>query len=469
MLCDYSNYNSYNQYNSYKNNNYERYKKIERPLKIKTTLYDFGRFPFHTVDLTPIISDLKIHFNVEVPSTFVPLFSTNEKSLYDLEKEMIDLYINFLNIDEYYEYYIYLRKMVSSSYLNIYSNIFDKNTFNTFNNFYVSIDKHYNTLMTSPIGTIGKFGNVILCIRENDLRILWYNCNCNNNNEIKEFFRIGEESMFMSTHKNKKGLSMNGIHSKSHSYDHFFVEIDYNKNVTHSSNFFNTKTKTNIKTIMTYNEDNKIKRSIVNKNNLLTFYDENCKDDTCRIISKCMIDDEKTGLRFRGTYDASFSGNKINYKTLLKDDEIVYSKKGDEVLVNNVTDNKNKRETEVIGWKVAENEYGEKRIIKLIIMPDARVVQPIDSEFFHTRGKERCNKAIVADIQYPEEEKEISVVPNETTAYSYLFGSNNVKFEYKIGKEVIPDTFDDNENVSCTNGIHYYRNRKIVFDVYVNR
>ena len=124
----------------------------------------------------------------------------------------------------------------------------------------------------------------------------------------------------------------------------------------------------------------------------------------------------------------------------------------------------------VIGWKVAKslpNELGEKRIIKLGIPADAMIVKPIDMEYFNTRGKERCNKAIVMDIQLPMND-EISIVPSETSAYSYIFNENGMRFEYKVGMEVVPDIFDPNENESCTHGIHFYRDRQSVFDVYMN-
>jgi hypothetical protein len=95
------------------------------------------------------------------------------------------------------------------------------------------------------------------------------------------------------------------------------------------------------------------------------------------------------------------------------------------------------------------------------------IVKPIDKEYFNTRGKERCNKAIVMDIQFAMDE-EISLVPTETSAYSYIFNENGIRFEYKVGMEVVPDMFDPNEDESCTHGIHFYRDRKSVFDVYVN-
>ena len=71
------------------------------------------------------------------------------------------------------------------------------------------------------------------------------------------------------------------------------------------------------------------------------------------------------------------------------------------------------------------------------------------------------------DIQYPTEEEK-SVVPNELVAYSYLFDTNLERFQYRVGAEVLPDSFDENENESCTNGIHFYRDRYTIFHMYIN-
>ena len=71
------------------------------------------------------------------------------------------------------------------------------------------------------------------------------------------------------------------------------------------------------------------------------------------------------------------------------------------------------------------------------------------------------------DIQYPTEEEE-SVVPDEIVAYSYLYDKNSESFQYRVGGEVIPDSFDENENESCTNGIHFYRDRYTIFDMYID-
>ena len=202
------------------------------------------------------------------------------------------------------------------------------------------------------------------------------------------------------------------------------------------------------------------------KNNLYVEHDYNHSTDTSKLISQCMIGDN-TGLHYRGKYEELKS--KDNHKkTLTKDDTIIYNKENNIVLIDSIN-NMNLKEDIIIGWKVAKSANNEKRIIKLMIPIDAKKIRPIDKEYFYTKGKERCNKAIVMDIQLPMEEDEISMVPSEMVAYSYIYNDNTERFAYMVGKEVVPDIFDENENESCTHGIHFYRNRMSVFDVYVNK
>jgi hypothetical protein len=122
----------------------------------------------------------------------------------------------------------------------------------------------------------------------------------------------------------------------------------------------------------------------------------------------------------------------------------------------------------IIGWKVGKSVEGEQRIIKLGIMPDAQIVRPIDEEYFIAHNKERCDKAIVMDIQLPIVDKEISVVPNEMVAYSYVYKSEKTNFDYKVGQEVIPDSFNSDENIGCAQEIHYFQNRIDLFKAYID-
>jgi len=196
-----------------------------------------------------------------------------------------------------------------------------------------------------------------------------------------------------------------------------------------------------------------------------------------RIISECMIgignengNNDGSGLRYRGKYTQTSSNGENIKKTITIEDKIVYNKEGDETKTNTLVD-KNKyinRTDIIIGYKVAKSARGDLRIIKLGITPDAQIVRPIDEEYFITNNKERCDKAIVMDIQLPIKEEEISVVPEESVAYSYVYKSGKTDFDYKIGSEVIPDSFNPDEDVGCANGIHYFQSRLDLFKAYID-
>lgn len=464
MICE-ENYDDYVK-NIKKN-------KIERPLIIKSAIHDVGRFPFHTVDLSVIQRELHQYFNLQVPTTFKPIFCTTDKKVYDLEEKILKSELS-------------IYQLVNQKYENI--KLFTYQTFKDFLHLFKSlgslkssesseclcVDQNKNMILTSRLGTIIKFGEVI-CIVLNKTHFIIRSLD-----QRKEFYQLGDHSLYQLYSQKNDNLGISGIYKSSCFTDYFVTTLENNENnkkINYISNFFNHKTNLSVITRTTYQDY--IKETFTNKNGLRLYFRDDLSNHTRKIVSEYSErpktgidedgDDEKTGLRFRGVYNAEMntSNGKMIYKTLQKDNEYIYIKKGDDVLLNHVTEDIKKRDTEIIGWKVAQNEYGEKRIVKLAILPDANIVRPIDEEYFYTKGKERCNKAIVVDIQYPDEEKIESVVPHEMTAYSYLF--NNQKFEYTVGKEVTPDAFDVDENVSCTNGIHYYRDRKSVFDVYVNR
>ncbi len=71
------------------------------------------------------------------------------------------------------------------------------------------------------------------------------------------------------------------------------------------------------------------------------------------------------------------------------------------------------------------------------------------------------------DILLPDEEDEMSVVPHETTAYSYVY-SKEPRFEYKIGQLVKPNGFDDDSSIGCGKGIHFFREKANLFASYIN-
>jgi len=202
--------------------------------------------------------------------------------------------------------------------------------------------------------------------------------------------------------------------------------------------------------------------NVYNKNGLLV--ESTYTHDTRfkKLISQCMI--QESNIRYRGSYSEESKDGKVTKKILKKDDTTLFEKDENDVKVDMITKKRNRDIT--IGWKVAKSLSGELRIIKLAIPADAEMIMAIDCEFFITRGKERCNKAIVMDIQLCDKENEISVIPEEKEAVSYIYQN---ALSYKIGTEIKPDSFDSNVDESCSHGIHFYQNRNDVFDIYVNR
>jgi len=226
------------------------------------------------------------------------------------------------------------------------------------------------------------------------------------------------------------------------------------------------------------------------------------------------------GLRYRGKYIESSSGtDKPVNKKIFHDKKLVFEKEDNNVKVDLLERKTRKTDEFIIGYKVAKSISGEIRIVKLAIPPDAQIARPIDSEYFINLNKQRASKAIVLDIQLPIKDKEISVVPEEKVAYSYIYkvygfnnsndktdnpnssetdniddltkllNSNNINntnnsnnditnnditnndtfgFEYVIGKEVFPNSFNPNEDIGCGEGIHFYEDKSELFEVFIN-
>jgi len=230
-------------------------------------------------------------------------------------------------------------------------------------------------------------------------------------------------------------------------------------------NFVNSESNLRLHSHTHYQHDKII--TVQNKDGLISQSTYERDTHIERMISYCMITDNNTGLRHRGTYEHEQKDNTIIKKTLSKDNTIVYHEEENRVTVDLLRRTRKENEI-VIGWKVAKSESGELRLVKLGIPVDAEMVMAIDYEFFHTRGKERCNKAIVMDIQLVVPEEEVSVVPHEMIAYSFLY-RGDVPFPYTVGSLVVPDEFNPDQNESCTKGIHFYQNRQDVFDSYISR
>jgi hypothetical protein len=86
-----------------------------------------------------------------------------------------------------------------------------------------------------------------------------------------------------------------------------------------------------------------------------------------------------------------------------------------------------------VAWKKCENDV----LVKLLIPEDAKRSSA-------TTRKCRASKALVLEVIGAE--KGISKA--------------DPRFRYEVGKEVIPDSFDDNRWAECSHGIHFFLTRK---------
>lgn len=242
-------------------------------------------------------------------------------------------------------------------------------------------------------------------------------------------------------------------------------KCDLKKNYRYTNN----ETKMAISSYTFYDYKKKIEYLKYNKNNcdFEEYYNHN--NHFKHIISQCMVSDDSTGLRYRGKYTETSKDGKPIKKSIEFDDELKYLLEGDEVKVDMLENKPRKNNEGFVAYKIAKSENDDLRIVKLFVPPDAKVIRPIDEEYFISFGKERCDKAIVMDIQLPIKDNEISVVPDEMIAYSYIHKINGTNsFEYKVGQEVYPDGFDSDENTSCGKGLHFFQDRIKVFKAFVD-
>jgi hypothetical protein len=222
------------------------------------------------------------------------------------------------------------------------------------------------------------------------------------------------------------------------------------------------KTHKNISCVTIYTCQKMLSISVTN-NNIRMRHFINKKDGTEKLISQCMFSSSETGLRHRGKYKQISSKNNTE-KELSVDNATVYKKENNKVVLDLLTAKHDTVHEYIIGWKVAKNDKDEYRIVKLGIPNDSKVVMPVSSDYFALHRKERCDKAIVLDIQEPLLDEIKSVVPHERIAYSCISDKLSI---YSIGSVVVPDGFDDNTDISCTNGIHFHRNRRAVFKLWI--
>lgn len=270
--------------------------------------------------------------------------------------------------------------------------------------------------------------------------------------------------MYNATKHNFKSIVKTGCRQCNivNIYDNMDITYDDNNKMFVKLEYHNNNTKVNLQS-NTLKLDNGDYYNIYNKNGLNVTITHNALDNKTITISQCMMTGDD-GLRFRGNYTETRQNDKITDKVIKKDDTILYNKENNIILVDSIN-NMKIRDDILIGWKAVKNEYGDWRIIKLGIYPDAMVIRPMNEEFFNTFDKERCDKAIVMDIQLPTKDEEISIISEEKQAISCIY--NKKPLIYILGQEVIPDSYDNNPDNGCSNGIHFFRNRMSVFNAYI--
>lgn len=435
-----------------------RYLPLKMDFNNVPNIYDIISFDYIMLP-SYIVNNLKYYHDINV-NKFIPKYITTSEII---RNKLENIMINNSNI----MYYNYLCNKIGREFTNFSNHIPpDTTTINLQNN--ALVDENGNIIFINS--------NIILLI----INDILYITDTNTNNFImasskvnyiemndsiavfKVFSNLGEKAKAISSTKSIGNVIMKNNRAVQ------YLTYTINKDTDITTSYYFQNNESNLK--MLYYGCEKHYGDIEEysiKNNLHVNHTYTHATKISKLISQCMMNDMNTGMRYRGTYEELKENNTMKKKTLTKDDELIYNKENNIVLVDKIN-NMSLKEDIVIGWKVAKSLSGEKRIIKLAIPIDAIKIKPIDKEYFNTRGKERCNKAIVMDIQFAMEE-EISLVPTEMEAYSYIFNETIDRFKYTVGTEVVPDMFDDDINESCTNGIHYYRDRQNVFDVYINR
>jgi hypothetical protein len=57
---------------------------------------------------------------------------------------------------------------------------------------------------------------------------------------------------------------------------------------------------------------------------------------------------------------------------------------------------------------------------------------------------------------------------NTNNITNNITNNNSFGFEYVIGKEVFPNSFNPNEDIGCGEGIHFYEDKSELFEVFIN-
>lgn len=449
-------------------------------LKYKCNSNGYVKLPFEKITISQKIINIiqKNASSTNIKFDFIPdkfAFDSKNINLQELNLSITDKINKNIGVG-FDEKILLLKQIVSDELTSFFPNIKEKNDL-------LSIKQNIKAI--NPIIIYSKdykdcvliFDFIIMIFTDNYILII--------PNEVldEDYYMliVNGKTYFMSDDLSivdviKKEFDYNGIIYRNYGYiktdtqkQIFNYSIDSNSDINEFYNYSNKETKLEMKLFckVITKKNIHLTKYVKNKCEFEEYYDYD--NNFKYIISQCMINDNDTGLRHRGKFIGKSNGDKNISRTITFDDKIVYNKEGDETTTNLLVDEKKyqNRTEMIIGWKVGKSVEGEQRIIKLGIMPDAQIVRPINEEYFITHNKERCDKAFVLDIQLPIVNEEISVVPNEQNAYSYVYKSGITNFDYKVGQEVIPDSFNFDENVGCANGIHYFHNRKDLCEAYI--
>ena len=151
----------------------------------------------------------------------------------------------------------------------------------------------------------------------------------------------------------------------------------------------------------------------------------------------------RTCLLFRDFKQVEFDSVDLSYSNHI-DDVSLYKKDRDYLPMFCP------EEGEFYGWKKCKRKYGGKNVIvKLRIPEDAKRSSGNDGTM-----KCRCDHAFVDSI-YELDGTDIS----DQKPIAVSFYDDN--WTYEIGKEIFPDSFDDDRWKTCSNGIHFFMQRKL--------
>lgn len=150
-------------------------------------------------------------------------------------------------------------------------------------------------------------------------------------------------------------------------------------------------------------------------------------------------------------YKSSNSSGTIIRQNLNGNVKDIYKESNGVLVTNDIKIGLIKPESDIL-WKVGTiNGMKKNCIIKLRLLESSNFIRPIDLEYIF-RGKCRCDSALVEEIQEYNFEKEIPL--------NDVVGVGIKGFTYKVGEIVFPDKWNDDINISCTNGIHVIEKRE---------